>query len=68
MPTAWKKGVVRLIPKDSAAENPANPGDFTPIALTSCVGKVYTTVLMQQMALYALKWLYGQEHPNSLHQ
>ena len=32
--------------------------------------KVYTTVLnnMQMALLHALKWLYGQEHPESLHQ
>lgn len=28
VPAAWKRGVVRLIPKTSAEENPENPGNF----------------------------------------
>ena len=35
VPLAWKQGVIRLIPKHSAIDNPAEPGNFRPIALTS---------------------------------
>ena len=41
----WKEGVIRLIPKASARENPTDPGNFRPIALTSCVGKLFTSLL-----------------------
>ena len=45
IPQPWKQGVIRHIPKVSAKENPSDPSNFRPIALTSCVGKVFTTVL-----------------------
>ena len=45
VPHAWKQGVIRLIPKASAKGNPREPSNFRPIALTSCVGKVFTTIL-----------------------
>ena len=45
VPLAWKQGVIKLIPKQSAADNPAEPSNFRPIALTSCVGKVFTSIL-----------------------
>ena len=45
IPHVWKQGVIRLIPKASAKENPCEPSNFRPIALTSCVGKLFTTVL-----------------------
>ena len=34
VPAAWKVGVIRLIPKSSAEEEPRNPSNFRPIALT----------------------------------
>ena len=45
VPQAWKDGVIRLIPKAAAKENPAEPGNFRPIALTSCIGKVFSSIL-----------------------
>ena len=36
---------MRLIPKESALTKPEEPGNFRPIALTSCVGKVFTSIL-----------------------
>ena len=54
MPAAWKQGVIRLIPKSSAADNPNDPGNFRPIALTSCVGKVFTTVLKNRWLTYMI--------------
>ena len=55
VPTAWKKGVVRLIPKGSAEENPGNPSNFRPIALTSCIGKVFTTIVKNRWLAYMLQ-------------
>ena len=45
IPSGWKEGVIHLIPKASARENPRDPGNFRPIALTSCVGKLFTSLL-----------------------
>ena len=45
IPIGWKQGVIRLIPKAAATESPQEPSNFRPIAMTSCVGKLFTTVL-----------------------
>ena len=54
VPLAWKQGVIRLIPKQSAADNPAEPGNYRPIALTSCVGKVFTSILRDRWLHYMI--------------
>ena len=45
VPSLWKRGVIRLIPKAAANEAPHLPANLRPIALTSCVRKVYTAML-----------------------
>ena len=45
VPSLWKKGVIRLIPKAAASAEPHLPSNYRPIALTSCVGKLFTTML-----------------------
>ena len=45
VPSGWKCAVIKLIPKPDASNDPANPSNFRPIALTSCVGKIFTTIL-----------------------
>ena len=42
VPPPWKKG---LIPKADASNSPHLPSNFHPIALTSCIGKLFTTLL-----------------------
>ena len=37
--------MICLIPKQSASENPRDPGNYRPITLISCVGKVFTSIL-----------------------
>ena len=54
VPLAWKHGVIRLIPKQSATDNPAESGHFRPIALTSCVGKVFTSILKDRWLQYMI--------------
>ena len=49
---AWKVGVLRLIGKKQAVEDPSNPKNFRPIALTSCIGKVFTSLLKQHWMAY----------------
>ena len=45
IPPQWKAAAIKLIAKESAAEDSSNPGNFRPIALTSCLGKLFTTLL-----------------------
>ena len=45
IPHASQVAIVRLIPKAKAQDHPADPANFRPIALTSCVGKVFTTIM-----------------------
>ena len=45
VPSQWKTAAIKLIAKGSAAEDPSSPGNFRPIALTPCVGKIFTTLL-----------------------
>ena len=54
VPGLWKQRVVHLIPKAAAAENPHSPANFHPIALTSCVGKLYTTLLKDRWLRFML--------------
>ena len=45
VPSGWKYGAEWLISKVAAKEDPDTPSNFRPIALTSCVGKLFTTIL-----------------------
>lgn len=44
-PKIWKTGTIRLLGKPQAADDASNPSNFRPIALTPCIGKIYTTIL-----------------------
>ena len=54
VPQAWKVGVTRLLGKKKAEADPCQPSNFRPIALTSCIGKVFTSVLKQRWMKYML--------------
>ena len=45
IPTSWKLAGIKLVGESSALDNPREPSNFHPIALTSCVGKLFTTIL-----------------------
>ena len=45
VPAAWKMAVIKLLGKSSAAQDPSLPAKFRPIALTSCVGKLFSSLL-----------------------
>ena len=45
VPSSWKSAVIRLIPKSSAKDDPASPGNFRPIALTSTISKLLSGIL-----------------------
>ena len=51
VPTSWKQGIVQLI---AALSKPEEPGNLRPIALTSCVGKVFTSILKNRWLEYML--------------
>ena len=45
VPLQWKRASVKLIEKQAAEDDPTLPSNFRPIALTPCVGKLFTTIL-----------------------
>lgn len=45
VPRAWKAAAIKLIAKSSAKDDPSQPSNYEPIALTSCVGKIFTSIL-----------------------
>lgn len=45
IPEAWQRAAISLIPKESAQSDPSNPKNFRPIALTSCIGKIFTSIV-----------------------
>ena len=48
----WKCAAIKLIPKSSASEDANNPANFRPIALTPCVGKLFTSLLRNRWLGY----------------
>ena len=55
IPQQWKQAMIRLIPKSSAQERPNDLSRFRPIALTSCVGKLYTSILKDRLMQFMTK-------------
>ena len=45
IPPEWKLAAIKTVGKSSALKDPTMPANFCPIALTSCVGKLFTTIL-----------------------
>ena len=45
IPAQWKMASVKLLGKPAAENDPTLPSNFRPIALTSCVGKLFTTIV-----------------------
>ena len=67
VPTAWKVGVIRLIPKSSAEEEPRNPSNFRPTALTPLYRKTLHHQTQESMAvIHVTKRLHGHQHPKGL--
>ena len=46
--SAWKVGIVHLLSKKKATDDSNNPSHFRPIALTSCVSKVFTSLVKRR--------------------
>ena len=63
VPKAWKQAVVRLIPKVSASDCPDDPVNFRPIALTPCVGKLFSSILKNRFLSYMLQNGYMEGSP-----
>jgi hypothetical protein len=47
-------GIICLIGKAKAELDPSNPANFHPIALTSCIGKVFTSLVKRRWLSYLL--------------
>jgi len=54
VPNAWKIACIKLIGKSTAKEDPKYPSNFRPIALTSCIGKIFTTILKNRWLKHML--------------
>ena len=52
VPAAWKVGIIQLLGKKNAEADPSKPNNFRPIALTSCIGKVFTSLVKQRWMSY----------------
>ena len=55
VPAAWKLAAIKLIGKNSATEDSIIPSNSRPIALTSCIGKLYTTILKDRWLCYMVE-------------
>lgn len=54
IPSQWKLAAIKLIGKSSAEEDSTSPSNFRPIALTSCIGKLFTTILRNRWLSYMM--------------
>lgn len=52
IPAPWKAGIVHLLGKKKASEDPTVPAHFRPIALTSCISKVFTNLVKKRWLLF----------------
>ena len=50
----WKTASLKLIGKHTANDDPTLPNNFRPIALTSCVGKLFTSILCNRWLFFLL--------------
>ena len=46
VPKAWKVAAIKLIGKEASLKDPTTPVNFRPIALTSCIGKVLLSFMI----------------------
>ena len=60
VPAQWKVASVKLLGKPAAMDDPSIPSNFRPIALTSCVGKLFTTILRNRW----LSFMQGNKYLN----
>lgn len=49
VPASWKAAVVILLGKPAAKNDARNPSNFRPIALTPCIGKLFTAILKNRL-------------------
>ena len=54
IPTQWKMAAIKLIAKPSAMDKPTSPSSFRPTALTSCIGKLFSTILRNRWIDYMI--------------
>ena len=55
IPQAWRTASIRLIAKGSAKDDSSSPSNFRPIALTSCIAKIFTSILKSRWSTYMLE-------------
>ena len=52
IPAQWKLAAIKLIAKSSQIDEPTSSSNFRPIALTSCIGKLFTSILRNRWLDY----------------
>ena len=55
IPETWKSAAIKLVPKTSALDDPSTPSNFRPIALTSCIGKIFTSIMKNRWLQHMLE-------------
>ena len=51
----WKTAAIKLLAKGPAVDDATNPANLRPIALTPCVGKIFTTLLCNRWLKFMLR-------------
>ena len=54
IPASWQHAAITLIPKESALSDSSSPKNFRPIALTSCIGNIFTAMVKGRWDSYLL--------------
>ena len=49
IPQGKRRAVFKLIPKAQATDDPTNLKNFQPIALTSCIGKIFSSLIKHRL-------------------
>jgi hypothetical protein len=58
VPVSWEAAVVILLGKPSAKTDSRNPCNLRPIALTPCIGKLFTAILKKRVLSYVISNAY----------
>ena len=54
VPKVWKIGIIKLLSKPNTAENAKHPANYMPIALTSCIARLYTFIIEKRLELFLI--------------
>ena len=67
VPSQWKVAAITLLGKSSAEDDPTTPGNFRPIALTPCIGKLFKHSTQSMALLLDQQYLPRPFHSEGIH-